>query len=103
MTWMDFWDALERNRALPSAGVALLTFAATFRWLEPCSDSSNAPLGGTDPFAAALDWIARLRAAGDEAAARRAENRLRDERRRLVRYGQAMMIVGALIVVLSLL
>ena len=80
---------------------ALFIVGATFRWLKPLYQFL-APMGwGRDPFAAARDWIAARRAAGDEAAARRAEERLQDQQQRLIRYGRAMMVVGAVIVALS--
>ena len=100
LRWTDFWDALQGNGAFPMAGIALLIIGAAFRWFEPLSrvlgiDKSSGP------FAVAHDWIAERRAAGDEAAARRAEARLSDQHERLTRYGRAMMVVGAVIVALS--
>jgi hypothetical protein len=100
---MDFWDALERNHAFPSAGAALFIVGATFRWFEPISRFLGRVGLGPDPFAAARARILERRAAGDEVGARRAEERIRDQQERLTRYGRAMMIVGAVIVALSLL
>jgi hypothetical protein len=100
---MDVWDALEKNRAVPSAGAALFIVGAMFRWFEPISRFLVRMSLGSDPFATARASILERRAAGDEVAARRAEERIRDQQERLIRYGRAMMIVGAVIVALSLL
>lgn len=101
MTWTDFWNALEQNRAFPSAGVALFIVGAIFRWFEPISRFLGRVDRHPDPFAAARAWIAERRAAGDEAAAASAEARIRDQQERMVRYGRAMMVVGVVVVVLS--
>jgi hypothetical protein len=100
---MDVWDALEKNRAVPSAGAALFIVGAMFRWFEPIWRFLGRMGLGPDPSAATRAWILERRAAGDEVAARRAEERIRDQQERLMRYGRAMMIVGAVIVALSLL
>jgi hypothetical protein len=101
VTWTDFWDALQRNGAFPSAGFTLLIIGATFRWIEQVCQFLRRTGWGIDPFATTRDYIARHRAIGDERTARQAEERLRDQRRRLMRYGRAMMVVGVVVVVLS--
>ena len=95
LNWNDFWDALEQNHAFPSAGLTLLVLGAAFHWFEPLTRL----LGRVD----ARDWIAERRAAGDEAAARRAEERIRDQQARMTRYAHVMMVAGAIIVALSVL
>ncbi len=102
VSWTDYWEALQTNRAFPVAGLTLFIFGATFRWFEPLSRVAGF---GTrsDPFASGRNWIAERRAAGDDAAARQAEERLRDQQMRLTRYGRAMMIIGVVIVALSVL
>jgi hypothetical protein len=100
---MDFADALQKNGALPSAGVTLLIIGATVRWFEQVCQFLGRMNWGIDPFAATRDYVARHRAMGDEPTARHAEERVQDHRRRLMRYGRAMMFAGAAIVVLSVL
>src|SRR5262245_24480371 len=101
LNWLEFWDALQKNQAFPSAGVALFIVGGTFRWFEPISRFLSRVPRSPDPFAAARAWIAQRRAAGDEAAARGAEERIRDQQERMTRHGRTMMIVGAAIVSLS--
>ena len=103
MTWTDFWDALQRNGAFPSTGATLLVIGATFRWFEQVCQFLGRTGWHPDPFAAARDYTARLRATGDERTARGVEERLQDQRRRMSRYGRAMMIVGVVVFVLSVL
>ena len=103
MTWTDFWDALQRNGAFPSAGFTLVVIGATFRWFEQLCHFLGRRNWGPDPFATTRDYVARLHAAGDERTARQVEERLQDQRRRMTRYGRAMMVVGGVIVVLSVL
>src|SRR5262245_2078566 len=88
LNWTDFWDALEKNHAFLSAGLALIVIGATLRWFEQVYRFVGR---SPDPFAATRDYVARLRAAGDESTARRVEERVQDQRRRMTRYGGAMM------------
>ena len=75
VTWTDFWDALQRNGAFPSAGFTLLIIGATFRWFEQVCQFLRRTGWGIDPFATTRDYIARHRAIGDERTARQAEER----------------------------
>ena len=100
MTFADFWGALQRNHAIPSAGLALVIVGATVYWLEPISRFLGR---ASDPFAASRNRIAERRALGDEAEARRVEERMQDQQERMVRYGRVMMIAGALVVILNVL
>jgi hypothetical protein len=102
LNWIDFWEALERNRAFPTAGATLFIAGATFRWFEPISRVLGRVGRRPDPFTITHAWIAERRAAGDETAARHAEERIRDQQDRMARYGRTMMVAGALIVALSL-
>jgi hypothetical protein len=101
LTWTNFWDALQMNGAFLSAGITLLIIGATFRWFEHVCQFLGLTSWGVDPFATTRDYVARHRAVGDERTARHAEERLQDQRRRLMRYGRAMMVVGVVTVVLS--
>ncbi len=111
MTWADYWNALVENHALPVAGLVLLIVGATFRWFEPLNRfielaTSWMPLGKVErapPAIVTRAYAASLRAAGDEAAARRAEERAEDYQRRLIRYGRAMMVMGVVLFLLSVL
>lgn len=104
MTWTDFWDALQRTHALPSAGATLAITGATFRWFEDVCGFLARVLGGfEDPFARSREYVARLRAVGDERTIRQVEERLQGQRRLLTRYGRAMMVAGVAIVALSVL
>jgi hypothetical protein len=79
LNWTEFWDALQKNHAFPSAGIALFIVGGTFRWFEPISRFLGRVPRNPDPFAAARTWMAQRRAAGDEAAAHAAEERIRDQ------------------------
>jgi hypothetical protein len=118
MNWTDYWNALMENEAFPVAGLALLIIGAIFRWFEPLNElieraasaiMTPPPFPRDDegrhlaPLVSTRAYAARLRAAGDEAAARRAEQRAEDHRRRLTRYGRAMMVVGGVLFLLSVL
>jgi hypothetical protein len=113
MTWADYRNALVEIHALPVAGLGLLIVGATFRWFEPLNRflelaASWMKVGKDEsrhgqPFAMTHAYAARMRAAGDEAAARRAEERAADHRRRLTRYGRAMMAAGIVVFLLSVL
>ena len=90
--------------ALPAAGLGLFTIGATLRWFEPLSRLLGLPV---QPQAEAW-WIKAHPsegigdgAAGDEAAACRAKNRVEDQLRRLIRYGRAMIVVGVILFLLS--
>jgi len=82
---------------------AQLLIGATFRWFEQLCHFLSRRNWGPNPFATTRDYVARLHAAGDERTARQVEERLQDQRRRMTRYGRAMMVVGGVIVVLSVL
>jgi hypothetical protein len=111
MTWADYWKTLVEMDALPGAGLGLLIVGATFRWFEPLNRfieraASWLRIGKDErrhvaPAVMTRAYAASLRAAGDEAAARRAEERAEDHRRRLIRYGRAMMVVGVVLFLLS--
>jgi len=103
LTWTDFWEALQRNHVIPSAGLALLIVGATFYWLEPIARFLGRSGPGSDPFAASRNQIAEHRAIGDEAEARNVEERTQDQQERLARYGRVMMITGAIIVIVNVL
>ena len=106
MTWADYSNALVGNGALPATGLALLVLGATFRWYEPL-----ARLLGLLPGTPERAWGGRAsrntgfeqRAAGDGSVTARAEARVEDQRRRLIRYGRAMMLAGVGLLLLSLL
>jgi hypothetical protein len=103
MTWAAFWNALQQNGALPSAALTLLVVGASFRWYEQLCHFLGRRGWGLDPFVTTANHVAKLRAAGDEPTARRVEERIQDQRRRMTRCGQAMMVVGVVTMVLSLL
>jgi hypothetical protein len=116
MTWAAYWNALMENHALLGAGLGLLIVGATFRWFEPLNEFLERAASwmmfrepeirhpdSSVPGIATRKYAARLRAAGDEAGARRAEERAEDHRRRLIRYGRAMMVVGVVLFLLSVL
>jgi hypothetical protein len=116
MTWADYWNALVEIDAFPVAGLALLIIGAIFRWFEPLNEFveraaslviAPPPLPRDkegrrlEPIVSTRAYAARLRAAGDEAAARRVEERAEDDMRRLMRYGRAMMVAGVVLFLLS--
>jgi hypothetical protein len=116
MSWADYWNALVENNAFPVACLALLIVGAIFRWFEPLNEfveraaslvMAPPPLPRDDegrllePIVSTRAYAARLRAAGDEAAAHRAEERAEDNLRRLTRYGRAMMVAGVVLFLLS--
>jgi hypothetical protein len=116
MTWADYWNALVESDAYPAAGLALLIIGAIFRWFEPLNEFveraaslviAPPPLPRDkegrrrEPVVSTRAYAARLRAAGDEAAARRAEEQAEDHMRRLKRYGRAMMVAGVVLFLLS--
>jgi hypothetical protein len=103
LNWTDFLDALQRNGALPSAGLTLFTVGATFHWFEQLCGFLGRRKWGPDPFTTTRIYVAGLRASGDEQNASRAEARIQDHQQRLRRYGRAMMLVGVAIVALSVL
>jgi len=101
VTWPSFWNALVHNGAIPAAGIALLIVGATVRWFEPLCRFLGRLSSGFDPFRGTLAYTATLRADGDEQGASRAEERLRDQRRRLERCGRLMLLAGGAVVVMA--
>ena len=116
MTWAAYWNVLVESNAFPVAGLALLIVGAIFRWFEPLNEfveraaslvMASPPLPRDhegrrlDPIVSTRAYAARLRAAGDEAAARRAEEQAEDHMRRLKRYGRAMMVAGVVLFLLG--
>ena len=51
LNWLEFWDALQRNHAFPSAGIALFIVGGTFRWFELISRFLGRTPRNPDPFA----------------------------------------------------
>ena len=116
MSWADYWDALVDGDTFLGAGLALLIIGAIFRWFEPLNEfleraaslvMARPPLPRDDegrrlePIVSTRAYAARLRAAGDEASARRSEERAEDYMRRLTRYGRAMMVAGVVLFLLG--
>jgi hypothetical protein len=117
MNWADYWNALVDGDTFLGAGLALLIIGAIFRWFEPLNEfleraaslvMAPPPLPRDDegrrvePIRfSTRAYAARLRAAGDEASARRAEERAEDHMRRLTRYGRAMMVAGVVLFLLG--
>ena len=92
MTWADFWNALMEIHAVPTAGLSLLIIGAIFRWYEPLARF----LGYSRETLKEAWWIKARPSEGIEN-----QGRVEDHLRRLSRYGQAMMVVGVVLFLLS--
>lgn len=89
MTWADFWNALVEIHALPGAGLALLIIGALFRWFEP--------LNRFIELAASSMMIGKVQSRHPPVVMTRADAAS------LRAAGRAMMVVGVILFLLSVL